>query len=125
MFSNSDDDAEYQKQSIGYSLGLSYRFWYYYGIGSVWSHSWKSYLNPSVMRLTPVFIEESLGVQEKRTVTLYVYRDSRDNSMNPTRGTRVELAVGFTGGTSSEGMTIISSTHRRYRSTIRRSTFHS
>jgi outer membrane protein insertion porin family len=103
MFSNSDDDAEYQKQSIGYSLGLSYRFWYYYGIGSVWSHSWKSYLNPSGNASDAVFIEESLGIQEKRTVTLYVYRDSRDNSMNPTRGTRVELAVGFTGGTLLRG----------------------
>lgn len=103
MFSNSDDDAKYQKQSIGYSLGLSYRFWYYYGIGSVWSHSWKSYLNPSGNASDAVFIEESLGVQEKRTVTLYAYRDSRDNSMNPTRGTRVEMAVGFTGGTLLRG----------------------
>ena len=45
LFSNSDDDAKYQKRSIGYSLGLSYRFWYYYGVGSVWSHSWRSWLS--------------------------------------------------------------------------------
>ncbi|HSV95419.1 MAG TPA: outer membrane protein assembly factor BamA [Spirochaetota bacterium] len=103
MFPNSDDQAEYQKQSVGYSLGLSYRFWYYYGVGSVWSHVFKGIIDPSGNASDEVFIEESLGFQEKRTITLYTYRDSKDNYMNPTRGSRVEMSVGFTGGNILHG----------------------
>ncbi len=103
MFPNSDEEAEYQKQTVGYSLGLSYRFWYYYGVGTVWSHVFKGIVNPSGNASDEVFIEESLGFQEKRTVTLYTYRDSKDNYLNPTRGSRVEMSVGFTGGNVLRG----------------------
>ncbi|MDY6933856.1 MAG: outer membrane protein assembly factor BamA [Spirochaetota bacterium] len=98
MFVNSDDTAEYQKQAFGYSLGLSYRFWYYYGVGSIWSHSFKSYLDPSGNSPDYIFFDVAKGLQEKRTLTLYSYRDSKDNYMNPTRGSRVEFSVSFTGG---------------------------
>jgi outer membrane protein insertion porin family len=98
IFPNSNEEAEYQKQSIGYSLGLSYRFWYYYGVGTVWSHAFKSVINPTGNSSDAVFLEEALGVQQKRTMTFYTYRDSKDNYMNPTRGSRVEFAVAFTGG---------------------------
>ncbi|TAL31225.1 MAG: outer membrane protein assembly factor BamA [Spirochaetes bacterium] len=98
IFPNSDEQAEYQKQSIGYSLGLSRRFLYFYGVGTVWSHSFKSVLNPSGNSADAVFIEEGLGIQQKRTLTLYAYRDSKDNYMNPTGGSRIEIAAAFTGG---------------------------
>lgn len=97
MFSTGDY-ADYEKQSYGYSLGLSYRFWLYYGIGQVWNHAFKSYLNPSGNSPDEIFLEAALGVQDKRTMTFYVYRDSKDNYMNPTKGWRAEMAVGFTGG---------------------------
>lgn len=98
IFSNSSDTATYKQQSLGYSLGLSYRFWYYYGIGNVWSHYFTSVLDPSGNSNDTIFLEESLGIQEKRTLTYYIYRDSKDNYMNPTSGSRVEFTVGFTGG---------------------------
>ncbi len=103
IFSNSSETSKYQKQSIGYSLGLSYRFWYFYGMGTVWSHAFTSVINPTGNSTDAVFLEEALGIQEKRTLTFYVYRDSKDNAMNPTRGSRVEMAVGFTGGTILRG----------------------
>lgn len=98
MFSNTNEYAEYQKQSFGYSLGLSYRFWYYYGIGAIWRHAFKSILNPSGNSPDDLFIEEALGIQESRTTTLYIYRDTKDNYLNPTKGWRAEMSVGFTGG---------------------------
>ncbi len=98
LFSESSGTAEYNKQSFGYSLGLSYQFWYYYGIGTVWRHAFKSIVDPSGNSPDAVFIEESLGLQETRTITFYVYRDSKDNYMNPTRGWRAEFSVSFTGG---------------------------
>jgi outer membrane protein insertion porin family len=103
MFTNSGSTAKYQKQQVGYSLGLSYRFWYYYGVGAIWSHAFKNLLNPTGNSPDAIFIEEAMGIQEKRTVTLYSYRDSKDNYMNPTRGSRVEFSVAFTGGYALRG----------------------
>ncbi len=93
-----DDYAEYQKQKIGYSLGLSYRFWYYYGIGNIWRHSFESIVNPSGNSIDEVFIEEAIGTQQSKTLTYYIYRDTRDNYLNPTRGWRAEFSIAFTGG---------------------------
>lgn len=92
------ESAEYQRQALGYSFGLSYRFWYYYGIGSIWRHSFKNILFPSGNCPDEVFLEKALGLQQKRTITLYTYRDSKDNFMNPTKGWRAELSASFTGG---------------------------
>lgn len=103
IFSNTNEYAEYQKQSFGYSLGLSYRFWDYYGIGLIWRHAFESILHPSGNSPDDLFIEASYGIQQSRTVTWYTYRDTRDNYMNPTRGWRAEFSVGFTGGTLLRG----------------------
>jgi outer membrane protein insertion porin family len=98
LFPDSTEISEYQKEAFGYSLGLSYRFWYYYTVGTLWSHSFKRIVNPSGNSPDTVFILESLGIQEKRAVTMYSYRDSRDNYMNPTSGYRAGAGVTFTGG---------------------------
>ncbi len=95
---NVGDNAEYQKQSFGYSLGLSWRFWYYYVVGSTWSHAFKTYMNPSGNASDEIWIAAAEGMQQKRTQTFYVYRDSKDNYLNPTRGWRIGLSIGLTGG---------------------------
>jgi len=92
------DNAEYQKQSIGYSLGLTYRFWYYYSAGSSWSHAFKTYMNPSGSATDEIMIAAAEGMQQKRTQTFYAYRDSKNNYLNPTRGWRAGLSIGLTGG---------------------------
>lgn len=99
IFPESDQVAEYQRESFGYSLGLSYRFWFYYTIGSTWSHSYQRVINPSGNSPDSVFRLENRGFQEKRSVRLYSYRDSRDNHMNPTSGSRIGGGVRFVGGT--------------------------
>ncbi len=95
---NTGANADYQKQSLGYSLGLSWRFWYYYVVGSTWSHAFKTYMNPSGNASDEIMIAAAEGMQQKRTQTFYVFRDSKDNYLNPTRGWRIGLSVGLTGG---------------------------
>ncbi len=98
MFANTDATARYQRQTIGYSMGLFYRFFDYYGAGFRWGHAFRSYLNPTGNASDDIFIQESRGIQEKRTVTLYAFRNSRDNPQNPTKGSFARMSVGFTGG---------------------------
>ena len=95
--------AEYEKRSFGYSSGLSYRFLLNYGVGAIWRHAFRSYVNPTGNCSDEIFIAQSLGVQEKRTITTYIYRDTRDNYMNPTTGWRAEFSASFTGGTIIRG----------------------
>jgi outer membrane protein insertion porin family len=103
MFSSSSGDAEYQLQKIGYTLGLHYQFWYYYGVGMIWGHAFKTVLNPSGNSPDDIFVEESYGRQETRTISYYISRNTKDNYMNPTRGTFVKLRVDLTGGTVVRG----------------------
>ncbi|MEW6528093.1 MAG: outer membrane protein assembly factor BamA [Spirochaetota bacterium] len=98
IFTNSNQKASHQTQQYGYSIGLNYRFWYYYGIGSVWYHAMKEVINASGNSTDTVFLEQAQGLQEKRKLTLYAYRDSKDNYLNPTRGWRAEFSASFTGG---------------------------
>ncbi|MDR3238019.1 MAG: outer membrane protein assembly factor BamA [Spirochaetia bacterium] len=97
MFSSSEI-ARYDKQGFGYSLGLSYRFWYYYVIGTAWIHEFKMYLNATGNNTDTVFVAVAEGLQEKRTQRFYLYRDSKDNYLNPTSGTRIGASVSFNGG---------------------------
>ncbi len=103
MFPNSNSRAEYQRQTIGYSVGPYYRFWDYYGLGAVWNQGFKSYINPTGNASDEIFIQESRGIQLKNTLTFYAYRDSKDNYMNPTKGMRAEISVSFTGGSVLRG----------------------
>lgn len=98
IFADSDEKAKYKKQGLGYSLGLSYRFWYYWVTGATWIHTFKSYFDASGNSTDEVFLLVDKGKQSKRTMKFYVYRDSKDNYMNPTKGWRAGLSVAVTGG---------------------------
>lgn len=98
IFADSDEYANYKKQSLGYSMGLSYRFWYYFTTGATWVHSFKSYLDPSGNSPDTVFINVDRGNQVKKTIKTYLYFDSKDNYLNPTKGFRTGLSISFTGG---------------------------
>lgn len=95
---SSDETATYKKQGFGYSLGLSYRFWLFYVIGTTWIHEFKMYLDPSGNNTDTVFVAVDAGLQEKRTQRFYLYRDTKDNYLNPTSGTRIGGSVSFNGG---------------------------
>jgi outer membrane protein insertion porin family len=103
IFSNTNELAEYQLQRVGYTLGLSYKFWYYYEIGNIWKHSFRSLVNVSGNASDDLFLEKSYGIQENRTLTYYIIRNSKDNYMNPTKGWKIELSAAFTGGTLLRG----------------------
>ncbi len=97
IFDNVNESSEYQKRVVGYSLGLSYRFFYFYEIGTTWTHSFKSYINPSGNSKDEVFLAVGEGIQEKRTQALYLYRNTKDNYLNPTSGTKIGVVASFTG----------------------------
>jgi len=98
MFPESDDTATYKLHGIGYSLGLSYRYWYYFVSGASWIHTFKTYTDPSGNCPDEVFVYVDSGGQEKRTLKLYTFIDSKNNYLNPTSGIRTGLSVSFTGG---------------------------
>lgn len=98
MFPESDDTATYKLHGIGYSLGLSYRYWYYFVSGASWIHTFKRYTDPSGNCPDEVFMYADSGGQEKRTFKLYTFMDSKNNYLNPTSGIRTGLSVSFTGG---------------------------
>ncbi len=103
IFPASDIRSYYKKKGIGYSLGLSYRFWYYWVTGSTWVHTFKTYFDPSGNSPDEVFLTVNIGQQEKRTMKFYVYRDSKDNYLNPTKGFRTGVTAAFTGGSLLRG----------------------
>jgi outer membrane protein insertion porin family len=99
MFSNTNESAEYQSRRIGYTLGLNYRFpGTYFVVGNKWTHSFRSIVDPSGNNPDDIFLEQAYGVQESRTLMHYIYYDSKNNYMNPTRGGRAEFSIGMTGG---------------------------
>ncbi|MFW6365511.1 MAG: outer membrane protein assembly factor BamA [Spirochaetota bacterium] len=98
IFPDSEEPATYQKESIGYSLGLGYRFWTYYTIGSIWNHSFKTYKNPTGNATEEIMRLEDIGTQEKRMVTMYGSYDTTDSELVPTKGVNTYLGVSFIGG---------------------------
>ena len=98
IFPTSGGSAKYEKELLGYSSGLSYRFWYYYTLGTRWEHAFKNYINPTGNSSDEVFNLVASKIQEKRTLSFYCYRNSKDNYLNPTSGTNLGTTVAFTGG---------------------------
>ena len=95
---NTEGEANYKREAIGYALGPSYRFFNYYTIGATWSHAFTKTIDVSGNSSEDVLYLQKLGYREKRSITVFVAHDSRDNYMNPTRGFNVSLASNFTGG---------------------------
>ncbi len=98
LFPESDDTSTYKLHGIGYSLGLSYRYWYYFVSGCSWIHTYKMYADPSGNSPDEVFMNVERGLQSKRTFKLYTFMDSKDNYLNPTSGIRTGLTMELTGG---------------------------
>lgn len=98
IFPSVDEYASYDKELFGYSIGLGYRFKYYYGTSLTWSHSFSRILNATGSSPDEIFLSQSKGFQETRTLSNLLYRDDRDNQMNPTKGTYLALTSQMTGG---------------------------
>ncbi|MBN1495737.1 MAG: outer membrane protein assembly factor BamA [Spirochaetes bacterium] len=92
------EEAEYKREAIGYALGLSYRFLDYYTIGTSWSHAFTKLKDPSGNSSEDVYYSAGLGYQQKRSITVFMAHDSRDNYLNPTKGALIDLSANFTGG---------------------------
>ncbi len=98
LFPNTYDIAQYYKEAVGYSLGLGYRFLYFFNTGIGWSQAWRAIKNPSGNSPDIVFQIGALGYQDKRTLSTYLYFDNKDNYLNPTRGVKVGVTIYSTGG---------------------------
>lgn len=95
---SADEIPYYEKQTIGYSVGLGYRFWIYHSVGTIWSHSFKSVLNPSGNASEEVMRLEEIGLQEKRKITFYTSYNSTDDNLNPTKGITAYMGLSMVGG---------------------------
>lgn len=95
---DSTPEANYKRQALGYSLGLNYRFLDYHTAGVTWSHAFTKVVDPSGNASEEVFNSRRRGWQEKRSISLFLAHDSRDNYLNPTRGANIEFSANFTGG---------------------------
>jgi outer membrane protein insertion porin family len=98
LFSNSEESATYQKQLFGYSVGPTYRFLYFFGLGFDWTHTFKNIVDASGNCSDEVLVEKKLGFQEKRAITTYATFNNTDNSLNPTKGASARLSYTFVGG---------------------------
>ncbi|MGL4369865.1 MAG: BamA/TamA family outer membrane protein, partial [Spirochaetota bacterium] len=63
-----------------------------------WDHSFSSIEDPSGNSPDSVLIEKNLGILEKRALKLSLARNTMDNSLNPTKGTRAVFSTSVVGG---------------------------
>lgn len=98
VFSSIEDEASYKREAFGYALGLSYRFLDYQTVGTSWSHAFTRVKDPSGNSSEEIYYLQKLGFQEKRSITVFLAHDSRDNYLNPTRGASIDMSAMFTGG---------------------------
>ncbi|HNX60553.1 MAG TPA: BamA/TamA family outer membrane protein, partial [Spirochaetota bacterium] len=98
LFLNSREDANYVSQTVGYSVGPTYRFLYYCHVGSEWTHSFKSIPEASGDCSDDIFMQQRQGYKEKREVSVFTGFNSINNTMNPTNGLSVKLSTSFVGG---------------------------
>ncbi len=98
IFPDSEEPATYQKETIGYTVGFGYRFWTYYTVGTIWSHSFKTLKNPTGNASEEVMRLQDIGTQQKRKLTFYSSYDTKDSNLNPTKGVYTYLGVSFVGG---------------------------
>ncbi|MBP7738973.1 MAG: outer membrane protein assembly factor BamA [Spirochaetes bacterium] len=98
VFTSIDNEASYKREAVGYALGLSYRFLNHYTIGTSWAHALTRVKDPTGNSSEEVFYSQRLGFQEKRSITVFLAHDSRDNYLNPTKGFNIDLSANFTGG---------------------------
>lgn len=103
VFPDTKDYASYERESIGYSLGLGYRFGVFYGVSARWIQSLSRTLNAEGACPDEIFISQALGFQDSRAVSLTLYRSSKNNSLNPTRGTYAGISAKVTGGVLLRG----------------------
>jgi len=103
LFLNSDEDASYISQTIGYSVGPTYRFLYYCHVGMDWTHSFKSIPEASGDCSDDIFMQKRQGYKEKRAISIFTGYNSVNNSLNPSDGMSVKFSTTFVGGALVRG----------------------
>jgi len=98
IFPNTAVQATYDVMSIGYSLGVSYRFLTFVTTGISWTHSWKWYMNPSGNCPSEIYEHVASQDNPKTTIQPYIFFDNKNNYLNPSKGIRAGFTIGFTGG---------------------------
>ncbi|HEY1407114.1 MAG TPA: POTRA domain-containing protein, partial [Spirochaetota bacterium] len=99
LFLNSNKSATYKTQTVGYSVGPTYRFLYYFSVGTDWTHSFKSIPEASGDCTDTVLLEKRRGYKEKRAISVFTGFNNIDNTLNPSRGMNIKFSTTFVGGT--------------------------
>lgn len=110
----SNIDATYDKSTFGGSVGFGYRFWIFWGTGISFGVKRSTVLDATGAAADAVFQQISLGPQYQNSVTLSLYRDTRDNVFNTTRGLKTYLSYEITGWWGDDHFTRLSPTIEYY-----------
>lgn len=97
-FENVDDNDEYRQNTFGYGVGLTRRFWLYYGAGLKWRHSFKNITDVSGNCSDEIMKVAALGYQEKRSLSANIYYNSVDHPMLSTKGLNLDFEAKMVGG---------------------------
>lgn len=95
--SNQEENATYDKDSVGMSVGLGHRFWINWGHYHRVSTEFSRASNPSSMVDDSVYLQVIQGWQLQNTLTNGLYYDNRDNIFNTTTGLRADFSVDIVG----------------------------
>ncbi len=89
--------AQYDKSIIGGSVGFGYRFWIFWGANIRFGVQRSTAVSATGAAADAIFQQIDLGPQFRNSVTLSLYRDTRDNVFNTTRGLRMDLELDTVG----------------------------
>ncbi len=112
LFDNEREYYEYKRKNRGFSLGLGRSFKEYYG-GNI-GYTWEKVKIFDVQSAASQRIkdEEAKGEQLTSNIALTLYRDTRDNFLDPHKGSEntvsVEYAGGYLGGDNAFGKYVYS-----------------
>ncbi len=97
LFKEARTYTDYTQHSTGASLSLGRRFWDYWGITGSYSWSDESYYNVESSIQTDPLFTESEQLKTTGKIGVNFYRDSRDNYLDPRRGSNNSIYAEYAG----------------------------
>ncbi len=95
IYNTEREFTNYKKRAIGGAIGLGRRFAKYWSIGSTYRYERANVFD--IEEDASNFIKEQEGYSTTSSITPTISRDTRDNFIDPSRGSRNSLSVTYAG----------------------------